>query len=90
MSVTCVFGMSFSLNKLSYFFGMSIGVYTWYVISLKFFYLPMTYVFGLSYLLQENCLLFWYVSKLCFRYVLIIQKIKYFLGMFLTYVLGMF
>ena len=90
MSVTCVFGMSFSLNKLSYFFGMSIGVYTWYVISLKFFYLPMTYVFGMSYLLQENCLLFWYVSKLWFRYVLIIQKIKYFLGMFLTYVLGMF
>ena len=37
MSVTCVFGMSFSLNKLSYFFGMSVGVYTWYVISLKFF-----------------------------------------------------
>ena len=86
----CVFGMSFSLNKLSYFFGMSVRVYTWYVISLKFFYLPMTYVFGMSYLLQKNYLLFWYVLKLCFRYVLIIQKIKYFLGMFLTYVLGMF
>ena len=50
----------------------------------------MTYVFGMSYLLQKNYLLFWYVLKLCFRYVLIIQKIKYFLGMFLTYVLGMF
>ena len=85
MSVTCVFGMSFSLNKLSYFFGMSVGVYrlyTWYVISLKFSYLPITYVFGMSYLLQKNYLLFWYVLKLCFRYVLIIQKIKYFLGMF--------
>lgn len=26
MSVTCVFGISFSLNKLSSFFGMSVGV----------------------------------------------------------------
>ena len=50
----------------------------------------MTYVFGMSYLLQKYYLLFWYVLKLCFRYLLIIQKIKYFLGMFLTYVLGMF
>ena len=58
MSVTCVFGMSFPLNKLSYFFGISVGVYTWYVISLKFFYLPMTHVFGMSYLLQKNYLLF--------------------------------
>ena len=48
----------------------------------------MTHVFGMSYLLQKYYLLFWYVLKLCFRYLLIIQKIKYFLGMFLTYVLG--
>ena len=35
--VTNVFGMSFFLNKLSYVFGMSVGEYTWYVISLYFF-----------------------------------------------------
>ena len=50
----------------------------------------MTYVFGMSYLDPRKELpTFWYVLKLCFPYVLIIQKIKYFLGMFLTYVLGM-
>ena len=63
MFATCVFGMSFSLNKLSYFFVMSVGVYTWYVISLKFFLFPydvrfwyvisrsskkITYFFGMS------------------------------------------
>ena len=49
--MTYVFGMSFSLNKLSYFIGMSVGVYTWYVMSLIFFYFPMNYVFGMSYFL---------------------------------------
>lgn len=50
----------------------------------------MTCAFGMSYLLHKNYLLFCYVFKLRFWYVLIIQRIKYFLGTFLTYVLVMF
>ena len=85
MSLSYVYGISFLSKKWPDFFGMSWG----YVFDMSFFPTKMTYFFGMLFHPQKWPI-FWYVSKLCFGYVMLFQKSKYFFGMFITYVLGMF